>query len=95
MKMKKLAVKFLAVAALFVSTTGVCFAYDSYRPYHYDHATVGQKFNRFEMVTEYVGGHYLRDEQANVYSFRYADGTMCHVVAGRDGIVKRIYVTTP
>ena len=47
------------------------------------------------MVTEYVGGHYLRSEQANVYSFRYADGTMCHVVAGRDGIVKRIYVTKP
>ena len=93
--MKKLAVKFLVVAALFVSTTGVGFAYESYNTNHYDHATVGQKFDRFAMVTEYVGGHYLRGEQANVYSFRYADGTMCHVVAGRDGIVRRILVTTP
>ena len=93
--MKKLIVKVAVVAALFVSTTGVGFAYESYNTNHYDHATVGQKFNRFAMVTEYVGGHYLRSEQANVYSFRYADGTMCHVVAGRDGIVKRIYVTKP
>ena len=93
--MKQLFVKATVVATMLVSMSGIGFAYDSYRPYHYDHATVGQKFNRFEMVTEYVGGHYLRDEQANVYSFRYADGTMCHVVAGRDGIVKRIYVTTP
>lgn len=93
--MKKLAVKFLAVAALFVSTTGVGFAYESYSTNHYDHATVGQKFNRFDMVTQYVGGHYLRSEHANVYSFRYADGTMCHVVAGDDGIVRRIRVDKP
>lgn len=92
--MKKLAVKFLAVAALFVSTTSVGFAYD-YMTNHYDHATVGQKFDRFAMVTRYVGGHYLRSEQANVYEFRYADGTLCRVVAGNDGIVRRIYVTTP
>ena len=58
-------------------------------------ATMGQKFNRYDMVTQYVGGHYLKGEQANVYSFKYADGTMCHVVAGRDGIVKRILVTKP
>lgn len=92
--MKKLAVKFLAVAALFVSTTGVGFAYD-YQTNHYDHATVGQKFDRYAMVTQYIGGHYLRSEQANVYSFRYADGTVCHVVAGNDGIVRRIIVTKP
>ena len=92
--MKKLAVKFLAVAALFVSTTGVGFAYD-YSTNHYDHATVGQKFDRHAMVTQYIGGHYLRSEHANVYSFRYADGTVCHVVAGDDGIVRRIRVTTP
>ena len=92
--MKKLAVKFLAVAALFVSTTGVGFAYD-YATNHYDHATVGQKFDRHAMVTQYIGGHYLRSEHANVYSFRYADGTVCHVVAGDDGIVRRIRVTTP
>ena len=47
------------------------------------------------MVTQYVGGHYLRSEHANVYSFRYADGTMCHVVAGDDGIVRRIRVDKP
>ena len=93
--MKKLAVKFLAVAALFVSTTGVGFAYDSYSTNHYDHATVGQKFDRFAMVTQYVGGNYLRSEHANVYSFRYADGTMCRVVAGDDGIVRRILVDKP
>lgn len=92
--MKKLAVKFLAVVALFVSTTGVGFAYD-YQTNHYDHATVGQKFDRYAMVTQYIGGHYLRSEQANVYSFRYADGTVCHVVAGNDGIVRRILVTKP
>lgn len=93
--MKKFIVKAAAVAAMLVSASGVGFAYDSYNPSHYDHATVGQKFNRFDMVTQYVGGHYLRSEQANVYSFRYADGTMCHVVVGRDGIVRRILVTTP
>ena len=93
--MKKFIVKTVAVATMLISMSGIGFAYESYNPSHYDHATVGQKFNRFDMVTEYVGGHYLRSEQANVYSFRYADGTMCHVVAGRDGIVKRIYVTKP
>lgn len=93
--MKKLIVKVAAVATMLISMSGVGFAYASYNTNHYDHATVGQKFDRFAMVTEYVGGHYLRSEQANVYSFRYADGTMCHVVAGRDGIVKRIYVTKP
>lgn len=93
--MKKLIVKVAAVAAMLVSASGVGFAYEDYQTNHYDHATVGQKFNRYDMVTQYVGGHYLRDEQANVYSFKYADGTMCHVVAGRDGIVKRIYVTKP
>lgn len=93
--MKKFIVKAVAVATMLISMSGIGFAYESYNPSHYDHATVGQKFNRFDMVTEYVGGHYLRSEQANVYSFRYADGTMCHVVAGRDGIVKRIYVTKP
>jgi len=93
--MKKLAVKFLAVAALFVSTTGVGFAYESYNTNHYDHATVGQKFDRFAMVTQYIGGHYLRSEQANVYDFKYADGTICHVVAGNDGIVRRIIVIKP
>ena len=92
--MKKLAVKFLAVAALFVSTTGVGFAYN-YQTNHYDHATVGQKFDRYAMVTQYIGGHYLRSEQANVYDFKYADGTICHVVAGNDGIVRRIIVVTP
>lgn len=92
--MKKFIVKAAAVVALFVSTTGVCSAYD-YMTNHYDHATVGQKFDRFAMVTQYVGGHYLRSEQANVYEFRYADGTICRVVAGNDGIVRRIYVTTP
>lgn len=93
--MKKLIVKVAAVATMLISMSSVGFAYESYNTSHYDHATVGQKFDRFAMVTEYVGGHYLRSEQANVYSFRYADGTMCHVVAGRDGIVKRIYVTKP
>lgn len=93
--MKKLAVKFLAVAALFVSTTGVGFAYESYHTNHYDHATVGQKFDRYAMVTKYIGGHYLRSEQANVYDFKYADGTICHVVAGNDGIVRRIIVNKP
>lgn len=93
--MKKLIVKVAAVAAMLVSASGVGFAYVDYTTNHYDHATVGQKFDRYAMVTQYVGGHYLRDEQANVYSFKYADGTMCHVVAGRDGIVKRIYVTKP
>lgn len=92
--MKKFIVKAAAVVALFVSTTGVGSAYD-YMTNHYDHATVGQKFDRFAMVTRYVGGHYLRSEQANVYEFRYADGTICRVVAGNDGIVRRIYVTTP
>lgn len=93
--MKKLIVKVAAVAAMLVSASGVGFAYESYNTNHYDHATVGQKFNRYDMVTQYVGGHYLKGEQANVYSFKYADGTMCHVVAGRDGIVKRILVTKP
>lgn len=93
--MKKLIVKVAAVAAMLISMNGVGFAYESYNTNHYDHATVGQKFNRYDMVTQYVGGHYLRSEQANVYSFKYADGTMCHVVAGRDGIVKRILVTKP
>ena len=92
--MKKFIVKAAAVAAMLVSASGVGFAYD-YQTNHYDHATVGQKFDRFAMVTRYVGGHYLRSEQANVYEFRYADGTMCRVVAGNDGIVRRIYVTTP
>lgn len=93
--MKKFIVKAAAVAAMFVSTTGVGFAYDSYSTNHYDHATVGQRFDRFAMVTQYIGGHYLRSEQANVYSFRYADGTVCHVVAGNDGIVRRIRVDKP
>ena len=93
--MKKLAVKFLAVAALFVSTTGVGFAYESYSTNHYDHATVGQKFDRHAMVTQYIGGNYLRSEHANVYGFRYADGTVCRVVVGDDGIVRRIIVDKP
>lgn len=93
--MKKFIVKAAAVAVMFVSTTGVGFAYDSYSTNHYDHATVGQRFDRFAMVTQYIGGHYLRSEQANVYSFRYADGTVCHVVAGNDGIVRRIRVDKP
>lgn len=93
--MKKLVTKTIAVASLLVSMSGIGFAYGSYNPYHYDHATVGQKFNRYAMVTEYVGGHYLRGEQSNVYIFKYADGTMCHVVVDRNGIVKRILVTTP
>lgn len=93
--MKKLIVKVATVATMLISMSGVGFAYESYNTNHYDHATVGQKFNRYDMVTQYVGGHYLKGEQANVYSFKYADGTMCHVVAGRDGIVKRILVTKP
>lgn len=92
--MKKFIVKAAAVAAMLVSASGIGFAYD-YSTNHYDHATVGQKFDRHAMVTQYIGGHYLRSEQANVYSFRYADGTVCHVVAGNDGIVRRILVTKP
>ena len=91
--MKNMMKKALLIAAVAVSCSASVFA--SYNTGAYDHAFRGQKFDRFAMVTEYVGGHYLRSEQANVYSFRYADGTMCHVVAGRDGIVKRIYVTKP
>ena len=93
--MKKFIVKAAAVAALFVSTTGVGFAYESYYTNHYDHATVGQKFDRHAMVTKYIGGHYLRSEHANVYDFKYADGTICRVVAGDDGIVRRIIVNKP
>lgn len=93
--MKKFIVKAAAVAAMLVSASGIGFAYDSYSTNHYDHATVGQKFDRYAMVTQYIGGHYLRSEQANVYSFRYADGTVCHVVAGNDGIVRRIRVDKP
>lgn len=93
--MKKLAVKFLAVAALFVSTTGVGFAAQYFDMRHYDHATLGQRFDPNAMVTECTGSHYVQNEKTTIYSYQYADGTICRVGVSQYGNVLMIRVIKP
>jgi len=91
---KTLKFSVITTALLLTSLTSYAASY-SYETNHYDHATVGQHFDRHAMVTEWVGGHYNRSEKTNVYDFKYADGTICRVLVSQYGIVLRIIIVKP
>lgn len=88
-------IKNILLTTALVMASSIASASYSYETNQYDHATVGEKFNRYAMVTQWIGGHYNRVEKTNLYEFKYGDGTICRVLVDRHGIVLRIIIVKP
>lgn len=63
-------------------------------PNHYDHATIGEHFDPYSMVTKMTGSRYDRMGKKSIWSYEYADGTICRVVTA-GYIVQDIYLIKP
>lgn len=63
-------------------------------PNHYDHATIGEHFDPYSMVTKMTGSRYDRMGKKSIWSYEYADGTICRVVTA-GYIVQDILLVKP
>lgn len=87
-------IKTLLVTTFFVGLSITAFASTIIHPIHYDHATVGEHFDPYSMVTKMIGARYDRLGKVSIWSYEYADGTICRVVTA-GYIVRDIYVIKP
>ena len=87
-------IKVLLFMTFFFSVSTPVMARTISHPNHFDHATIGEHFDPYSMVTKMTGSRYDRMGKKSIWSYEYADGTICRVVTA-GYIVQDIYLVKP
>lgn len=87
-------IKVLLFMTFFLGVSIPAMARTISHPNHYDHATIGEHFDPYSMVTKMTESRYDRMGKKSIWSYEYADGTICRVVTA-GYIVQDIYLIKP